>query len=255
MDREPAEIRGLHGSCGACAPQLRDFLSDIHHEIQAPLASILASVTLVMDGVYGELSGQARDALGLAVDNVGRLDKLVGDAFELARLEAGLETYSPRTLDLQELTADVLGAWQGSASDRAVKLELEAAPPGTRARSDPELLARVMQTLVSNAMKFSVPGDGVRVRIHPVGAMLRWSIADDGPGIPAWFSDRVFKRFERAEREGQGVKGSGLELSIARAVIQRAGGRIGYFNRPEGGATFYFDVPRVRHPSRAGRHG
>jgi signal transduction histidine kinase len=252
MDRDTAAIRGNDGRRGACAPPLRDLLSDIQHEIRAPLASILASVTPVMGGAYGELSERARDALRLAVDNAGRLDKLVADAFDLTRLEAGLGAYSPRALDLVQLTAEMLSGWQALADERAVSLELQSRSRNGRVRSDPHLLARAMHSLVSNAMKVSTAGHCVRVRIDGAGAVLRWSIADEGPGIPAWFAGRVFQRFQRAERDGQQAEGSGLGLSIARAAIERAGGRIGYVNRPEGGATFYFDIPRAQHLLRGG---
>ena len=113
-------------------------------------------------------------------------------------------------------------------------------------RADPDRLIQVVENLLSNAVKFSPPGGLVRIRVARAGERVRVSVEDRGPGIPLEFQPHVFEKFAQgprtnARREG----GTGLGLHIARGIVERLGGAMGFASTPGEGSSFYFDLPAL----------
>ena len=121
--------------------------------------------------------------------------------------------------------------------------------------ADEDRIAQVLTNLMSNAAKFSPPGEGVEVKVGRAGHNVRVEVADHGPGIAEEFQDRIFGKFAQADSSfTRKQEGSGLGLSIARAIVEKHGGGIGFTTEPGAGTTFYFELPewhRLRQGQRA----
>jgi len=218
------------------------FLPQLSHEARSLLASMVAIIDLLRGGEYGPLPASVDEGLTLAAETAARLRKLLDDSMELERLELGSSPHRPARIALKELTASVVA---GLGPDwRALALRL---PRGElHVIADAAGLARAMGILLANAAGFSPPGTTVEIacELRDEGK-VRWSVADRGPGVPAWFEARIFGRFERAGHVAAGASpsGIGLGLCIARAAVRRDGGEVGFSNRPGGGAEFHIDLP------------
>jgi signal transduction histidine kinase len=126
-----------------------------------------------------------------------------------------------------------------------VGFETRGDQPERRVRADRKRLLQVMTNLLSNAAKFSPEGAVVEISTEDVGANVRVAIHDRGSGIPDAFRQRIFGRFTQADSTATRQKGgSGLGLAISKRLIELMRGHIGFDNRPGGGSTFWFELPR-----------
>lgn len=222
-----------------------EFVSVVSHELRTPLTSIVGSLGLVAGGVAGELPEQARALIGIAHNNSERLVRLINDILDIEKIESGKMQFRPQVLSLLRLLEQALLANQGYAAKFGVRLALAPGAPEAMVLANPDRLVQVMTNFLSNAIKYS-PRDGtVEVNLSCRGGGLRVEVADHGPGIPEEFRSRIFGKFAQADSSDTRITGgSGLGLSISKAIIEKSGGKIGYVSEIGRGATFWFELPR-----------
>jgi signal transduction histidine kinase len=222
-----------------------DFISVISHEVRTPLTSIHGALNLLKSGLGGELNPQGQRLLDAAYRNSQRLVRLVNDLLDLQRIESGTMTFNLRPVDLRSLLDQAIEASQAHAGQLGIRLVLKSAPAGARVRGDSDRMMQVMTNLLSNAAKFSPEGETVVVEASRHGASVRVEVTDRGPGVPPGFRDRIFQKFAQAASSDRG--GSGLGLSITKAIVEHMSGHVGFESEP-GRTTFYFDLPEWKRP-------
>lgn len=221
-----------------------EFVSTVSHELRTPLTSIRGSLGLIAGGVAGELPPQVRRLVDIALNNSDRLVCLINDILDIEKIESGRMDFRMQPTDLLGIVRQAIEANQAFAAQHSVALELREAPERVEVLGDSDRLIQVMTNLLSNAAKFSPSGGLVAVRITPSGDSVRVSVVDQGPGIPEEFRSRIFRRFAQADSSDTRQKGgTGLGLNIAKAIVERHGGRIGYESERGVGTTFHFEVP------------
>jgi signal transduction histidine kinase len=225
-----------------------EFISTVSHELRTPLTSIHGSLGLIASGMGGELSPRARQLLEVANRNCQRLVRLVNDVLNLQRIESGAARFDPRPLEIASLLEQATEANQSYGSRFGVSFVLEDAPRGALVRADADGLMQVMANLLSNAAKFSPANGTVLVSAERRGRYIRVRVTDRGPGVPEEFRGRIFQRFARAQDGHPGYKGTGLGLAISKQIVESHQGRIGFEPAPEGGATFFFELPASAAP-------
>ena len=147
-------------------------------------------------------------------------------------------------VDLVPVVARAIEANAPYAAGLGVRFELERAPASAEVLADRGRVEQVLANLLSNAAKHSPAGEAVTVAIDEAGAGFRVSVRDRGPGVPEAFRARIFQRY--AQAEGQNAAGtSGLGLHIAKRLVEKMGGAIGFEAAEGGGARFHFDLPRA----------
>jgi two-component system, OmpR family, sensor histidine kinase ChvG len=226
------------------------FAADVAHEIRNPLTSIRSAVEtleIVPDGPGRE------KLLGILKQDVGRLDRLIGDISNASRLDAELSRESFRKIDLTRLLGDILAIYD-SARKTGEPTVVLLAPAGEAmtvlGQEGP--LGQVFRNLIDNARSFSPAAGEVRVNFVREKGRIVASVEDDGPGIPAENLETVFERFYTSRPKGAAFGGnSGLGLSIARQIIEAHGGVIRAINRHDDagritGARFEVSLPDVR---------
>ncbi|MDF2232381.1 ATP-binding protein [Albimonas sp. CAU 1670] len=225
-----------------------EFISTVSHELRTPLASIKGSLSLLRAGVAGELPEAATEMLDMAQANGERLIRLINDILDIEKIAAGGMPYDRRRLDLRALVEATVAETASMAAERGVRLVAEPAePPGpAEALADPGRISQVLANLISNAIKHSDAGGAVRVSVAREDGAWRVAVADEGPGVPPHFRDRIFSRFAQADGSDSRARGgTGLGLSIARAIVEAHGGEIGFECPPGGGSIFAFRLPAL----------
>jgi len=221
--------------------QMRQFTADVSHELRTPLTSI-RSVGEV--GLRGQRDEHAyRGIIESMLEEVDRLAGLVDRLLTLSRAETGQAPLSREIVDLQALAEEVaqhLGVLAEEKQQQIV-VERRAAPD---ALADKQVLRHALINLVDNAIKFTPPGGEVRIRIAETPSSAVFDVIDSGPGVPAAAQQHIFDRFYRAD-EGDGVRGAGLGLSIAKGAVEANGGRLTLERSGPAGSTFRITMPRV----------
>jgi two-component system sensor histidine kinase BaeS len=223
----------------------RQLLADVSHELSTPLAAIRGYVeTLTMPDVQLDEATRTR-YLGIVTEEADRLSHIIGDLLDLARLEGGGGQLRVEEVPVALLFERVRHRHAKTATERGVVLDARVDGPET-VSGDQNRLEQVLQNLVANALRHTPRGGVVTVRATRTGSGVTLSVRDTGSGIPAEHLPRIFDRFYKADqsRTGKDVpSGSGLGLSIVRAIATRHGGTISAHNADVGGAVFEVFLP------------
>lgn len=218
----------------------RGVLQDLSHELRSPLARL----QLILD--FAQRSTTTEEAAGYfrqAEQEIARLDRMTGEMLALSRLEGGLPGMQTERIDLGELAADCVEQAQLEASSRGIALQL-AVDGAAPVLGSPQLLARAIDNLVGNAIKFSPSGTRVEVSVHgtPRAADLR--VRDHGPGVPEGELASLFRPFFRGSNAAQ-AEGLGLGLGIVQRVLRVHGGSVQATNADGGGLDVRLSLPVV----------
>jgi CheY-like chemotaxis protein len=225
-----------------------EFVSMVSHELRTPLTSILGSLGLLMGGVAGEMSAQAKVMLDIAQKNGGRLLRLINDLLDMEKIESGKMEFRLREVPLCDILAQALDANRAFAQGYHVKLRRAwVDDPSLLVYVDPERVLQVLANLLSNAIKFSPHGGSVEIDLAVEGEAARVAIRDQGEGISLAFQGRIFEKFAQADASNTRKKGgTGLGLSIAKAIVERLQGDIGFETQLGKGTTFFFSLPLIK---------
>ena len=219
-----------------------EFVSTVSHELRTPLTAIHGSLQLLQSGMAGDLPEDARELVALSAQSSARLVRLVNDVLDLERMTSGRMQYSVEPCLLSPLAMQAIRDVQPLAEAADVRLLLEAAEPLT-VRGDHDRLLQVAINLLANAVKFSPRGGTVRVSVRRNGMDARFSVVDEGVGVPESFRSRVFERFAQADSSDRRQKGgTGLGLSICRAIVEAHHGRIDFTSEPGVRTEFFFEI-------------
>jgi len=224
-----------------------EFVATVSHELRTPMTSIAASLGLLLAGASSSLPQPAAHLLEIAQANCQRLVRMVNDILDLKKLDAGQMRFLFQRCEASTLLEKAVEANQGFADCCGVGIRLEAPPDSIDLYIDPDRFIQVVTNLLSNAFKFSPPGEEVVVAIEKQGGDVRIAVRDHGPGIPAEFKPRMFETFAQADGGSRQKGGSGLGLSIARQIVMHMQGQIGFDDAPGGGTIFHVDLPGADH--------
>jgi signal transduction histidine kinase len=223
-----------------------EFVSTVSHELRTPLTSIAGSLGLLKGNAAGSLPKSAERLLEIAHTNSVRLVRLVNDILDIEKLESGHVAFDFRQIQVRPLVEQTVEAIRGYAEGHRVKVRIEAVGAVDDIRADTDRLAQVVTNLLSNAIKCSPPDGEVVIAVEKDAEVdvVRITVRDCGPGIPADFKSRIFERFAQADATNARRKGgTGLGLSIAKQIVDRLGGDIGFADAPSGGTIFHVELP------------
>ena len=236
--------RWLHGALERLREfdRLKDeFIAVISHELRTPLTSVYgAALTLQKHQVRDEVR---ETLLGIVSDEAGRLARLLDDALSASRLHAQREKFVIAPTDGAEVASAVVDAARPRLPE-GLEIELVCAEDVPPAAADADKLRQVFVNLMENAIKYSPDGGLIEVRVERAGSAVRFSVSDEGIGIPRSEQPHIFERFHRLDPNmTRGVGGSGLGLYICREIVQHMNGRIWVTSREGAGSTFTFELP------------
>ncbi len=223
----------------------KEFTSTLSHELRTPLTSIIGSLQLINTGVLGEIDKEVTELTQIAERNGQRLLDLINDILDIEKIESGKLTLVPEPMPVAELVQESMVLNKGFGDRFKVRFEARGDAPARQVHADRKRLLQVMTNLLSNAAKFSSEGGVVEISTEDIGPNVRVGVHDRGSGIPEAFRSRVFGRFTQADSTATRQKGgTGLGLAICKRLVELMQGQIGFDDRPGGGTTFWFELPR-----------
>jgi PAS domain S-box-containing protein len=214
-----------------------DFMATLSHELRTPLTSIVSFTELLRDA-EDSMSPQSAEFLEIIERNSERLLALISDLLLLGHIEAGSLPLDLAPASVAELAEEAVRARSAPAYRRGVTIEMvtEDGPP---VRVDRLRMLQVLDNLLSNAIKFTEPGGTIRVTTHFDGDEWQIEVEDTGIGIPAEEQEKIFQRFFRASNARvEAVPGTGLGLSVVKAIVEMHGGWLNVRSAPGKGTTF-----------------
>ena len=246
FNRMAADLDSRATALAASDRARRQLLADVSHELMTPLSAIRGYVeTLGMADI--PLDPDTRKCyLDIVEQETHKLEAIIGDLLDLARLEGGGDRLRADPVTVDELFGRIADRHQPALRDRSITIDFDIAAGTPRIRGDAARLEQALQNVAANAIRHTPSGGHVRLKAAGADGGVRITVHDTGPGIPPEHLPRVFDRFYKvdAARSGTAVpSGSGLGLSIVRAIIERHGGTVCAANAPEGGALFELQLP------------
>ncbi|MGQ9888750.1 MAG: sensor histidine kinase [Aggregatilineales bacterium] len=220
----------------------RDFVANVSHDLKTPLTSIQGYSQAIVDGAAPDPVEAAR----IIYEEAGRLNRLVVELTDLARLQDGSFSMRMAPLEIGQIVASVAQRLAIVADKAGLTLTVETAPT-PEVNGDGDRLAQVITNLISNAIKYTPRGGRVWVRTQASNGSVEVTVQDTGIGIPPEELPRIFERFYQVDRARGPQRGTGLGLAIAQEIAQAHGGRLtATSNGPNTGATFTLWLPALQ---------
>jgi two-component system sensor histidine kinase KdpD len=215
-------------------------LDSVTHDLRTPLTAIRAAATAMVS--QPDLAEAERAELAAVVDEESeRLDRLIGQAVEMAQLDAEAVKIEARPQDVRDLIETTVEEMRPVLKDRAVGVQV--GDDVARAPMDRALVHRVLRHLIENAVRYSPPGSPIEISAAKDEYRLRVTVADQGPGVERAEQPFVFDKFFRGRKQRSHSGGTGMGLAIARAIVEAHGGGIELASEPGKGARFSFWLP------------
>jgi two-component system, OmpR family, sensor histidine kinase KdpD len=221
--------------------QLRSALLDsVTHEFRTPLTAIKASATSLLSNRQLD-EAQRLELLTVINEESDRLNRLVGEATEMAQLDANKVELQLGSYPIQEAVQDALDKSKQALAHHAVEVRLPPDLPPVR--MDLARVSEVLTHLLENAAKYSAPETPIQITGEVRGRALMVSVSDRGPGIDDFEQSLIFEKFYRGRNQRMQVQGTGMGLAIAKAIVEAHGGQIGVTSQLGHGSVFYFTLP------------
>ena len=220
------------------------FLSNMTHEFQTPLNSILALTRLLLERVDGELSEEQEKQVRFIRQASQDLSELVTDLLDIAKVEAGKVSVRPTSVSVQDLFGTLRGLMRPLQTNDAVALIFDPSESDAQMFTDEGKVSQILRNYVSNALKFT-ERDEVHVSAHVGGdGTIQFDVTDTGIGIAPKDQDRLFHEFGQVPNRLQAkVRGTGLGLSLSKRLAELLGGSVGVHSELGRGSTFWLRVP------------
>ena len=237
------ELRAANAKLAELDALKTAFFSNISHEFRTPLTLMLGPLEDLLAGDQSLQSGQRRQ-IELARDNALRLLRLVNTLLDFARLEAGRLRGRFSPVDLARATHDLAAMFASAFESAGLRYVIDCPPLSAATWVDPDMWAKIVPNLISNAFKFTFSGE-VCVRLREEAAAVVLEIVDSGVGIPPSEVPHIFDRFYRvANARGRSHEGSGIGLALVHELVALHGGTISVESEPDRGSTFRVALPK-----------
>lgn len=218
-------------------------LDAITHDFRTPLTSVKASVTSLLSDAKLD-DGQRIELLNIINEECDRLNRLVGEAGEMARLEAGDVKLQLEPLRVADLITGALDVCKGVLGTRPIRIEMKN--PELQVRADMARAREVLVHLIENANLYSAADHPITISAEEKDDFVSFSVADQGPGIGDTELGLIFDKFYRGTDQRYRVQGTGMGLPIAKAIVEAHGGTIGVISQLGQGSVFSFTLPIAR---------
>jgi two-component system phosphate regulon sensor histidine kinase PhoR len=218
------------------------FVATISHELRTPLASLHGAAMTLREH---DLPAQTQDdLLEMIAEQSNRLANLVEEILVAGQLDSGSLSVVADTFDAEELVRGVVTAARSRVVEEGTTIDVAVPPAVPKVHGDDERTRQVLLNLLDNAIKYSPSGGRIEVALAAVGDRLRFSVQDEGLGIPVGEQERIFDKFYRLDPDQRrGIGGTGLGLYICRELVRSMHGRIWVESSPGKGTTFAFELP------------
>jgi signal transduction histidine kinase len=227
-------------------------LATVSHELKTPLTSIRMILHLVVEQKVGPLTPRQRELLVAAREDSDRLHEIVENLLDMGRIESGKALMELRPADALGLVRGCVEPLRPAFAEKGVALYFDPPAAAPAVLADSARVRHVFDNLLGNALRYTPPGESVRVGLREALDGVEFTVSDTGPGIPHEYLHRVFEKFFRVPGQ-PGESGAGLGLAIVKDIIEAHGGSVTVESAPGQGTTFRFTLRAARSVSETGR--
>ncbi|NIM02618.1 HAMP domain-containing protein [bacterium] len=252
-----AELNWIGEKFGELERLKSDFISSVSHQFKSPLTAIEGYIDFFIEGIDTEIGKDKQiKALNIMKHNASRLGKLINDVLELAKIEAGQLEIKMQPLKLGEILKEKAGEFRSLAREKKIEIEVKTEEKMGQVLGDRKKLEKVLDNLLSNALKFNRRKGKVVIEAKETGFQARGrggfvevSLSDTGCGISKTEISMIFDKFRRLAPEDETVmeelKGPGLGLAVAKGLVEAQGGKIWVESELGKGSKFMFTLPKA----------
>ena len=221
-----------------------DFISTVSHELRTPLAITKEGITLIQDGVLGEINEKQAKVLVTARDSIDRLARLITGLLDISKIETGNIEIKKSLISVTKVAQQVASFFETKAADKGLEMKMSLPEEEVDAYADNDRIIQVFTNLIGNALKFTDEGH-IEISVEEKEDEIECSVEDTGKGVPKEDISKMFVKFQQIDRvHGDGERGTGLGLSIAKSIIEMHEGRIWVESEVGKGTKFIFTLPK-----------
>jgi signal transduction histidine kinase len=221
----------------------RQLLADVSHELMTPLTAIRGYAETLTLPQFGPSATDGQRYVRIIQEEVDRIERLVGDLLDLARFDAAGITMVSESVAVSELFDRVVARHEQTAREKQVTIHVAVPDEEMEVRGDGRRLEQALQNLASNALRHTPAGGRITLVAEQAPAVTRLRVTDTGVGIAPEHLPHIFDRFYKAD-PSRSASGSGLGLSIVKAIVERHGGRVSARSAAGEGTAFEIELPR-----------
>ncbi|GEM_PF-960165 len=223
-----------------------DFISVVSHELRTPLTSIGNAAGILMKGGPDKrvVDDREKELLGIIIDNVGRQTRMVNDLLDVSKIEAGVMQVFPKPVNLPGLIENATALLKPLIETKKLDLVFDLKMHNKKVWADPDLVVRIVNNLVVNAIKFTPAGGRITIKTEEANREAKVTVLDTGIGISKADQEKLFDKFYRSSCiAAKEKRGCGLGLAIAKGLVEAQKGKIWVDSELEKGSSFYFTLP------------
>ena len=221
-----------------------EFISTVSHELRTPLTAIKGALGILASGTYGKIPAEIEDVINLADRNASQLTSLVNNLLDMEKIQSNKLHFHMLPVALEDVIAQAIESNHLLAAHFQIKVRYTSSVSNAMVWGDPQRLQQALVNILSNAAKFSRPGQTVTLKLSKIASTYRIRISDNGVGISDQFKEKMFNPFTQADSsDTRRNNGAGLGLNITKAIIDAHNGQITYQTEKDKGTTFCIDLP------------
>ncbi len=225
-----------------------NFVYSLTHDLRSPLSAAMGYISLLLSGAFDPLSEKQSDTLSDVKSICERLLSLINDILDYAKIKSGKMEIEPFPADMREIVKTIVKSLEPLGTEKNITLSGETPEEPVEAFIDADKVERLTVNLVSNALKFTPENGSVKVSLEKGEKYFTVAVSDTGIGIPPDQIDTIFGKFSQLKehQKHSRIKGTGIGLSIAKAIVEAHGGKIWVESKEKEGTVFYYTIPLKR---------
>lgn len=231
-----------------------EFISIVSHQLRSPLSNFRWVIDLLISGKTEKVSEKQLSYLQILMENTSRMDELVSDLLVVSRIESGGIFFKNEEVSLSDLVEKIVSRAMPLARASNIELGVSVRDKLPLIFCDPFQISQAIENLVDNAIHYTKSRGRVEIAIERKDSQVYLGIKDGGVGIPREDQKFIFQKFFRGSNASkQETRGSGLGLYIARSIVEKSGGKIGFISQEGQGSTFWFTLPIINNKRKSNK--
>lgn len=247
LEKERQELIAVNKVLIRQQREIQSFYHTVSHELKTPITAIREFSSLLRDGILGDINESQVDALDTSIGCCDRLNRLVNDLFDTARLETGKLQLNLEAIDLAKVISQEATIMSPLAQHKSISLSLAECDDSIELIADPVRIGQVLANLINNAIKYTPSGGRIKVRARVTGDSVCVDVEDNGYGVSEENAELIFERMYQCGTEPTGEPssqgGMGIGLFLCQQIVKLHGGQLSLRSEHGAGSVFTFTLP------------